>query len=893
MTKEEQIGGYRLVRRLGTGGAGTVWLASDDLGSFVAIKLLHPILASTPAARERLMREARTVNSVKGAAVARVVDIEVDTDQPFVVSEYVDGPNLSRVIAQGPLGGETLAALTRSLYMTMQAVHDAKVVHRDVKPSNIICAAQGPILIDFGIAMSEGDSQLTSTGLVSGTAGYAAPELLRGEHANPGTDWWALAATLLSAATGRPPYGKGATSSILMNVIEGKADLSGLSPHLAQVLGAALDPLPECRPSPQEVVEGIELACGFAPGTAQWRGIPHTPAATPAPAPAGAAGPQMPPVVPPGTPQEGRPALDNYGEERTHLRGHPISGEQQQMGASAPHGTPAVAHGAAAPVANEPPMDTARRVVSSHPQDGAGTSAEDGAQKVSHTDGSRPTPDATNVLPRRRSGDLPTTAKTTHLDQPPAAPTSPLPHGDESAPGAQYPSAGNNPTAPPAALGGGHGVGPGGQPSGQPYVSPQYQGPQPGHGGNPAGPQNAHPQTYQGPPQGPYPPGGPYPGHNYPPQQQPQAYYLGPGGNGAHHANGAHGAGVPASGGPYMGAPQPPHNGPHGPYQPGSHPAPQRPDQGQQQGPPQNAQTGQAPAAIQWPSGQAPTSSPNRSNSPGGNSGQVPTVSSQGAGRSWQVATPPSRPVSLVRPSGSPAATGQSNDPYLIPTAASRYANAQYPPQFAPVNWLVATSLMGPLAAVPVLTGQSGTLAVMGILMLLGTVGAAQRWREMRRYRAGGVRSSDTVAAAAMSPVLVLRTFAATLLGVVVGVIAAAIAWALYYFIALRAIEGASPLSDSFSTIPPWGWPWELVTSNLRSLGLEDLYVQDLHWCIVATALAWIVLLVNLATPTSTDLRSGLGVLTELVAPTWWMRLLVAGLSLVVVLATWMVVTLP
>lgn len=275
MNDEQSVGGYRLLRRLGTGGAGTVWLAEDAGGQRVALKLLHPALASTDKARERLVREARIVNSVSCEGVAHVLDIEVDAAQPFVVTEFVEGPNLAVLLEHGAVHPRDLASLARCLHSTLTAVHAARVIHRDVKPSNIICADTGPVLIDFGIALAEGDQRLTSTGLLSGTAGFTAPELLVGESAGPSSDWWALGATLLNAATGRQPYGIGASGHILMRVMEGRSDVAGLSPAIVDVLTRALTPDVSKRPSSDRFVDEFEAACGFAPKTSPWRGVPQ------------------------------------------------------------------------------------------------------------------------------------------------------------------------------------------------------------------------------------------------------------------------------------------------------------------------------------------------------------------------------------------------------------------------------------------------------------------------------------------------------------------------------------------------------------------------------------------------------------------------------------------
>ena len=257
MREQDMIGGYRLLKRLGAGGAATVWLACDEAGERVALKILHPALAADEDYRERLLREARTVNSIRGGGVAHILDIEIDATQPFVVSEYIPGPTLSELLARGALNLGGVAAIGGALAQTLEDVHARRIIHRDVKASNVICSPRGPVLIDFGIAMGQDEARLTQTGLVSGTAGYTAPELLRGGRASAATDWWGWTATLLTALTGRPPYGEGATEGILDRVLKGEPDTRGLDPRVASLMRMALHPDAHVRPSPDQVVREL------------------------------------------------------------------------------------------------------------------------------------------------------------------------------------------------------------------------------------------------------------------------------------------------------------------------------------------------------------------------------------------------------------------------------------------------------------------------------------------------------------------------------------------------------------------------------------------------------------------------------------------------------------
>ncbi|PID98279.1 MAG: hypothetical protein CSA82_00510 [Actinobacteria bacterium] len=255
MDSGESLGGYRLISRLGVGGAGTVWLAEDGGGQRVALKLIHPALAHSQEARARLIREAHTVNAVRSEGVAHVLDVEVDDTQPFIVSEFIEGPTLASRLQSGPLPPREVADLAQTLSDVLESVHEAGIVHRDVKPANVIMSSRGPILIDFGIARGEDDEALTGVGLVSGTAGFASPELLRGAPPTDKTDWWGWAATVLTAATSRPPFGRGDAQLVLKRVFEGEPDIDGLAPEIAEAFLHALSVHPSARPTPMETLE--------------------------------------------------------------------------------------------------------------------------------------------------------------------------------------------------------------------------------------------------------------------------------------------------------------------------------------------------------------------------------------------------------------------------------------------------------------------------------------------------------------------------------------------------------------------------------------------------------------------------------------------------------------
>ena len=256
-----EVGGYRIVAPLGSGGMGTVYRAVDGGGTVVALKLLHPHIGADPVARDRLRREVAALQRLHHPAVAAVLDAEADSTEAFVVTELVDGPNLDeKVRATGPLSAAQLVRLADGLRDALEAVHAAGVVHRDLKPSNVLMTVSGPVLIDFGIAQAADDPRLTSTNLVVGTPGYLAPELLADGEPSAVTDWWGWAAVLAFAATGRPPFGTRPMDAVLARSRAGDVDVIGLGPLTAGALRAALEPDPTLRALPDDVVADLEEA---------------------------------------------------------------------------------------------------------------------------------------------------------------------------------------------------------------------------------------------------------------------------------------------------------------------------------------------------------------------------------------------------------------------------------------------------------------------------------------------------------------------------------------------------------------------------------------------------------------------------------------------------------
>ena len=243
------LGGYRLVGRLGEGGQGTVYLAQPPSGQPVAVKLLRAEWTRDPVARARFAREVAAVGKVAPFCTARILDARVDGDQPFVVSEFIDGPSLQAVVARhGPLSGSALDRLAVATATALSAIHQAGVIHRDLKPGNVLLGPDGVRVIDFGIARSA-DASATLTSQLFGTPGYMAPEVVRGEPAGPAADVFAWAATITFAATGNPPFHGPNMAATIYQLTNGEPDLGVLSGHLRGIVADCVVQDPGARPT--------------------------------------------------------------------------------------------------------------------------------------------------------------------------------------------------------------------------------------------------------------------------------------------------------------------------------------------------------------------------------------------------------------------------------------------------------------------------------------------------------------------------------------------------------------------------------------------------------------------------------------------------------------------
>ncbi|MFD5144719.1 serine/threonine-protein kinase [Streptomyces sp. NPDC058401] len=300
----EHIGPYRLLARLGTGGMGQVYLgrAEDhDPGTggvtgsgsgygtgtgapagtrtrtgtrTAAVKLIHPHLAAHPDFRTRFRREADAARLVGGDWTVAVLDADPDAEIPWLATAYIAGPSLRQAVGRdfGPLPAGSVRILGEGLSYALQDIHRAGLVHRDLKPGNILLTADGPRVIDFGIARALGataDPGLTQTGELLGSPGFLAPEQINGTPVTPACDVFGLGAVLAYAATGRLPFGDpdqpGGIAALLMRVTEAEPDLAGVPAELRDVVRDCLHKDPAARPTPAALLERFTAGRGDTP----------------------------------------------------------------------------------------------------------------------------------------------------------------------------------------------------------------------------------------------------------------------------------------------------------------------------------------------------------------------------------------------------------------------------------------------------------------------------------------------------------------------------------------------------------------------------------------------------------------------------------------------------
>ncbi|MFF2651541.1 ABC transporter substrate-binding protein [Streptomyces sp. NPDC058045] len=258
------VGPYRTLVRLGAGGMGVVYLARSTGGALAAVKVIRAEHAADPGFRARFRREAEAAARISGPWVVPVLGADTEAQEPWLATEFVPGPSLGEVVAAqgGPLPADTVRALGGRLAEALAAVHGAGLVHRDVKPGNVLLALDGPRLIDFGIARHTGATALTATGAVIGTPGYLAPEQAAAGQPGPPADVFSLGCVLAYTATGRGPFGDGGGAAALFRTIHEEADLTGVPPALLPLITDCLAKDPATRPTSAQIRDALGGSVG-------------------------------------------------------------------------------------------------------------------------------------------------------------------------------------------------------------------------------------------------------------------------------------------------------------------------------------------------------------------------------------------------------------------------------------------------------------------------------------------------------------------------------------------------------------------------------------------------------------------------------------------------------
>jgi eukaryotic-like serine/threonine-protein kinase len=358
---------YVLKTPLGRGGMGVVWHAHDTvLGRAVAVKevVFPPSLPDEErrAAHARVLREARAAARLNHPGAVTLYDVVQDQGHPFIVMELVPASTLADLVRTGgPLPPERVAEIGGQVASALEAAHRAGIVHRDVKPGNVMVAEDGGVkLADFGVASLQGDPQLTATGLVIGSPAYMAPEQAAGESSGPPADFWALGATMFFAVEGEPPFDKPTSIATLAAVVNEDPRPMRRAGRLAPVIGALLAKDPAARPSGPRLRAQLERLAGAAPpATEVLPAHREEPASTTAPLPA-VPPPAAPAVPEPAAPPPAAPAASEPAAEPT---GRPTPEPAPEAGPAAvapqPAAEPAPAagpgFGVQLPLPDEPP----------------------------------------------------------------------------------------------------------------------------------------------------------------------------------------------------------------------------------------------------------------------------------------------------------------------------------------------------------------------------------------------------------------------------------------------------------------------------------------------------------------------------------------------------------
>ncbi|WP_399928154.1 serine/threonine-protein kinase [Streptomyces kanamyceticus] len=269
------IGPYRLLGRLGSGGMGRVYLGRSEGGRTVAVKIVHPHFALDEEFRARFRNEVEAARLVGGDWTAPVLDADPDAAVPWVATGYAAGPSLTEAVREGgPLPAHSVRVLGAGLAEALAHVHGLGLVHRDVKPSNVLLTLDGPRLIDFGIARAtDGTASLTATGVSVGSPGYMAPEQILGKGVTGAADVFSLGAVLVYGATGQSPFSGDSSAALLYKVVHEEPELGALDGGVRDLAAACLAKDPAARPAPGDLARRLApegaarlVAAGWLPG---------------------------------------------------------------------------------------------------------------------------------------------------------------------------------------------------------------------------------------------------------------------------------------------------------------------------------------------------------------------------------------------------------------------------------------------------------------------------------------------------------------------------------------------------------------------------------------------------------------------------------------------------
>jgi len=253
-----EIGPYRLLGQLGSGGMGQVFLGMSAGGRPIAVKVIRTELATDPDFRARFRREVAAAQKVSGLFTALVVDADLDCPVPWLATAYVAGPSLTEAVrGHGPLPVRSVLALTAGLTEGLDAIHAAGVVHRDLKPSNVLLAEDGPRVIDFGISEAAEASAVAGADVLIGSPGYMSPEQVLGADIGPASDIFSLGSVLTFAATGTGPFGAGSHAALMYRLVNSRADLDSVPGELRSLVASCLAKQPGDRPTARQLLAEV------------------------------------------------------------------------------------------------------------------------------------------------------------------------------------------------------------------------------------------------------------------------------------------------------------------------------------------------------------------------------------------------------------------------------------------------------------------------------------------------------------------------------------------------------------------------------------------------------------------------------------------------------------